>query len=168
LENFQFLMALKQPLKELQETCSQPVSATVSVVVCTHNRPEELARCLRSLQNLSPVPQQIIVVDNVPNSDATRQLVAQFSGIQYVLEPRPGLSVARNIGICHSIGDIIAFTDDDVVVHPNWIARLQQGFQNSRVMVVTGLMLPAELETEAEIMSEWGHVRRGYNVLQNF
>ncbi|MGF2037075.1 MAG: glycosyltransferase family 2 protein [Nostoc sp. CmiVER01] len=156
LENFQFLMALKQPLKELQETCSQPVSATVSVVVCTHNRPEELARCLRSLQNLSPVPQQIIVVDNVPNSDVTHQLVAQFSDIQYVLEPRPGLSVARNTGISHSIGDIIAFTDDDVVVHPNWIARLQQGFQNPKVMVVTGLMLPAELETEAQLIFHRG------------
>lgn len=154
--DFQALMALEEPLKQLQEHCSKPVNASVSVVVCTRNRPEELARCLRSLQNLSPPPQQIIVVDNAPNSDATHQLVAQISGIQYVLESRPGLSVARNTGIQHSTGDIIAFTDDDVVVHPNWVARLQQGFQDPRVIAVTGLMLPAELETEAQLIFHRG------------
>jgi GT2 family glycosyltransferase len=154
--DFQALMVLEKPLKQLQERCSEPVNGSISVVVCTRNRPEELARCLRSLQNLSPVPQQIIVVDNAPNSDATRQIVAQFSGIQYVLEPRPGLSVARNTGICHSIGDIIAFTDDDVLVHPDWIGRLQPGFQDPRVMAVTGLMLPAELETEAQLIFHKG------------
>ena len=162
--DFQALMALEKPLKQFQERCFQPVSGSVSVVVCTRNRPEELARCLRSLQNLSLSPQQIIVVDNAPNSDATRQLVTQISGIQYVLEPRPGLSVARNTGIRHSMGDIIAFTDDDVVVHPDWIARLHPGFQDPRVMAVTGLMLPAELETEAQLIfhrgaggSGWGY-----------
>ncbi|MEA5622015.1 glycosyltransferase family 2 protein [Nostoc sp. UHCC 0251] len=154
--DFHALMALEKPLKQLQKCCSEPVNGSISVVVCTRNRPEELARCLRSLQNLSPPPQEIIVVDNVPNSDATRQLVAQFSGIQYVLEQRPGLSVARNTGICHSIGDIIAFTDDDVVVHPDWIVRLEQGFQDPRVIAVTGLMLPAELETQAQLIFHRG------------
>jgi GT2 family glycosyltransferase len=168
--DFQALMALKEPLKQLQERCSQPVNGSISVIVCTRNRPEELARCLRSLQNLSPPPQQIIVVDNAPTSDVTQQLVAQFPGIQYILEQRPGLSVARNTGICHSNGDIIAFTDDDVVVHPNWIARLQQGFQDPRVMAVTGLMLPAELETEAQLIFHrgiggpgWGYRRMTFD-----
>ncbi|MEA5604521.1 glycosyltransferase family 2 protein [Nostoc sp. UHCC 0252] len=154
--NFQALIALEKPLKQLQERCSQPVSGSVSVVVCTCNRPKELARCLRSLQNLSLPPQEIIVVDNAPNSDATRQLVTQTSGIKYVLEPRPGLSMARNTGICSSVGSIIAFTDDDVVVHPNWIAQLQQSFQDPKIMAVTGLMLPAELETEAQLIFHKG------------
>jgi glycosyltransferase involved in cell wall biosynthesis len=149
---FQALVALHQPLNNLQERCSQPVNGSVSVVVCTRNRPEQLAQCLRSLQNLSQRPEQIIVVDNAPSSDATRQAVAQMPGIEYVLEPRPGLSVARNTGIRHSIGDIIAFTDDDAIVHPDWSIRLQQGFQNPRVIAVTGLMLPAELETEAQFI----------------
>jgi GT2 family glycosyltransferase len=85
-------------------------------------------------------------------------------GIQYVLEPRPGLSVARNTGIHHSTGDIIAFTDDDVVVHPDWITGLQQGFDDPKVMAVTGLMLPAELQTEAQLIfqksstgPDWGY-----------
>ncbi|NJM70775.1 MAG: glycosyltransferase [Scytonema sp. RU_4_4] len=164
---FQSLIALQQPLKRLQECSLQPVSGSVSVVVCTRNRPEQLVRCLRSLQNLSQPPQQIIVIDNAPSDDATRQLVAQMPGIQYMLEPRPGLSVARNTGIRHSIGDIIAFTDDDVEVHPNWIARLQQSFENPKVMAVTGLILPGELETEAQVAFEkgFGGFNQGYRVL---
>jgi GT2 family glycosyltransferase len=87
--------------------------------------------------------------------------------IQYVLEPRPGLSVARNTGIRHSTGDIIAFTDDDVSVHPDWITRLQQSFQDSKVMAVTGLVLPGELETEAQLIFEkgFGGFTQGYHPL---
>lgn len=164
---FQALVALQQPLQRLQERCSQPISGSVSVVICTRNRPEHLAQCLRSLQNLSQPPKQIIVVDNAPADDSTRQVVAQIPGIEYVLEPRPGLSVARNTGIRHSLGDIIAFTDDDVLVHPDWITRLQQGFQDPRVLAVTGLMLPAELETEAQLIfhTSFGGPSWGYRAL---
>jgi GT2 family glycosyltransferase len=167
LENFQALMTLEKPLKQLQKHCSQPVSGSVSVVVCTRNRTEELARCLRSLQNLSPPPQQIIVVDNAPHSDATHQLVAQMPNIQYLLEPRPGLSVARNTGIHHCIGDIIAFTDDDAIVHPDWIARFQQSFHEPKVMAVTGLVLPAELETEVQLIFQQSSAgfTKGYSPL---
>ncbi|MBW4595700.1 MAG: glycosyltransferase [Brasilonema angustatum HA4187-MV1] len=160
--DFHALMALQQPLKQLQEQCSQPVSGSVSVIVCTRNRPEQLAQCLRSLSSLSQRPEQILVVDNAPADDATRQVVAQMSGIEYILEPRPGLSVARNTGIRHSTGDIIAFTDDDAIVHPDWSMRLQQGFNDSKVMAVTGLMLPAELETEAQLIFHKGSAGPGW------
>lgn len=154
--NFQSLMALKQPLTALQERFSAPVDRSVSVIVCTRDRPEQLEQCLRSLQGLAHPPHEIVVVDNAPTSEATQQLVAHLPGIRYVLEPRPGLSVARNTGIRHSTGEIIAFTDDDVLVHPDWIARLQQAFQTDTIMAVTGLMLPAELETEAQLIFHQG------------
>lgn len=168
--DFYALMALEQPLNRLRESWDQPAasgSESVSVVLCTRNRPEQLARCLLSLQDLSIHPQEILVVDNAPSSDATRQLVAQMPGIRYVLEPRPGLSVARNTGIRHSTGDIIAFTDDDVTVHPDWITRLQQSFHDPKVMAVTGLVLTAELETESQLIFEksLGGFNKGYRVL---
>lgn len=164
--DFQTLMALEQPLKNLQERCSQSVSGSVSVVVCTRNRPAQLIRCLRSLQQLSPPPSEILVIDNAPSSDATRQLVAQMPSIRYVPEPRPGLSVARNTGIHHSKGEIIAFTDDDVTVHPHWIVRLQQSFDDPKVMAVTGLVLTAELETETQVIFEKRNsFSRGYRVI---
>ncbi len=164
--DFQTLMALERPLARLQKCWSQPISNSVSVVICTRDRPERLAKCLHALQNLSECPKEILVVDNAPSSDATRQLVAQMPDIRYVLEPRPGLDIARNTGIRHSTGEIIAFTDDDVMVHPDWISRLQQSFQDPKVMAVTGLVLAAELETEAQFIFEkyWGF-NRGYRVL---
>lgn len=167
LPDFHSLIALEQPLAKLRERLSQSAGGSVSVVICTRDRPEQLAQCLRSLQNLSQPPHQILVVDNAPTSDATRQLVAQMPDIQYVLEPRPGLSVARNTGIRHSTGDLIAFTDDDVSVHPDWITRLQQSFQDSKVMAVTGLVLPGELETEAQLIFEkgFGGFTQGYHPL---
>lgn len=166
IPEFYDLMALEHPLVRLHERSLQPNDGSVSVVICTRDRPELLARCLRSLQKLSQRPQQILVVDNAPSSDATRQLVAQMPDIRYVLEPRPGLDVARNTGIRHSTGDIIAFTDDDVTVHPDWTTRLQQSFHDPKVMAVTGLVLAAELETEAQFMFEkyWGF-NRGYRAL---
>lgn len=160
------LMAWEQPLLKLREHWSKPASGSVSVIICTRDRPEELARCLRSLQELSQPPEEILVVDNAPSSDATQQLVAQTPGIRYILEPRPGLDVARNTGIHHSIGDIIAYTDDDLTVHPDWIARLRQSFREPKVMVFTGLVLAAELETEAQfIFEKYWSFNRGYRAL---
>jgi GT2 family glycosyltransferase len=103
-------------------------------------------------------------VDNAPTSNATQQVVSQMPGIRYVLEPRPGLGKARNTGIRCSTGNIIAFTDDDVEVHPDWLTRLQQHFDDPKVMVVTGLVLPAELETEAQLIFEkdLGYLNKGY------
>ena len=154
--NFHVLMTLEQLLETLRERLSKPVEGSVSLVICTRNRPELLEGCLRSLQNLSHPPHEIVVVDNAPSSDDTRQIVAKMPGVKYILEPRPGLSVARNTGIAKSTGNIIVFTDDDVIVHPEWINRLQRGFQDPRVMAVTGLMLPAQLETEAELIFHKG------------
>jgi glycosyltransferase involved in cell wall biosynthesis len=152
---------LETPLKMVQKhwskTVNQAVEETISIIICTRDRPEQLAHCLRSLQNLSQSPHEIIVVDNAPVTDKTRQLVGELPGVRYVLEPRAGLSLARNAGIRHSTGDIIAFTDDDVTVHADWLAGLHQGFQHPQVMAVTGLVIPAELETEAQVIFEMGH-----------
>ena len=168
---FQDLITLERPLATLAQRSSEPVDIKeVSVVVCTRDRPKQLQQCLRSLSNLSPQPTEIIVVDNAPTTDEVRQFVSQMSDVRYVRETRPGLSVARNTGIAHSKGQIIAFTDDDVIVHADWIARLQRGFTNPQVMAVTGLVLPAQLETESQIIFEmdrgyfsWGYRKRTFD-----
>lgn len=148
--DFQALVSLEQPLDQLQAKLQQ-VANNISIIICTRNRAQQLIQCLQSLEKLNPLPQEILVVDNAPNSDATREIVSQFPQVQYILEPSPGLSIARNTGIRHSQGEIIAFTDDDVVVHPGWLAGLQSAFAEANIMAVTGLMLPAELETEAQV-----------------
>lgn len=166
--NLSELLSLNSPLNTLLEhqrmaaqTCAQQ---TVSVVICTRDRPEQLARCLRSLQSLTMAAHEIIVIDNAPSSDATQQLMADFQEVIYCREPRPGLSVARNRGIEIATGELVAFTDDDVEVHPCWLEQLRTPFQNPQVMAMTGLILPARLETEAEEVFQqgasgfgWGH-----------
>ena len=102
-----------------------PVRRLSSVAVCTRERPAELARCLASLSALSPPPREIVVVDNAPTSDATRRVTKDVPGVRYVREPRAGLAVARNTAVGATTADILAFTDDDVTVGPDWIAGVQ-------------------------------------------
>jgi glycosyltransferase involved in cell wall biosynthesis len=130
-----------------------PVSPPITVVVCTRNRADLLEHCLGSLTALRYQEFEIIVVDNAPSDDTTANAAARF-GVRYVREPRPGLDWARNRGIAESRHPIIAFTDDDVRVDPNWLAGLAIGFRPESVMAVTGLVAPAELATEAQVLFE--------------
>lgn len=160
------LAALQQPLDQLQRYWQDRANAqgamTVSVIICTRDRPDHLARCLRSLQGLATPPAEILVVDNAPTSDATQRLVAQFPAVRYCQEPQPGLSVARNTGLRQATGHLVAFTDDDVEVHSHWIEQLRVAFQDPQVMAMTGLVLPARLDTEAEQVFQRGATGFGW------
>jgi GT2 family glycosyltransferase len=122
---------------------------SATVVVCTRDRPDELRRCLTSLPQQTKLPMQIIVVDNASRDDMTRK-VALAAGVDYVREDRPGLDIARNAGAKRAAGEIVAYTDDDVRLHPRWLERLVCAFDRPQVAAVTGLVLPAELETGAQ------------------
>ena len=152
------LLAVDRPLDRLlqhrSETVSGPQEADVSVIVCTSNRPQQLVRCLHSVLATTTRPREVIVVDNAPWDPQTRRLVTSMPGVAYVPEPRPGLSRARNRGLRRATADIIAFTDDDTTVHPNWIAGLLAGFDQPDVMCVTGLVLPAALDTPSQVAFE--------------
>jgi glycosyltransferase involved in cell wall biosynthesis len=128
----------------------------VTVAVCTRDRTEDLATCLDSLERVDYEGFEILVVDNAPSSEATRLLVERRAGrVRYVRESKPGLDWARNRAIVEAVGDIIAFTDDDVAVDPGWIRALVAAFgADETVAAVTGLVLPAELETEAQVLFE--------------
>lgn len=150
------LLKFEKPLQSFSELarppkpCENGITPSVSVIICTRNRPEALKACLQSLRNLSPQPREIIVVDNDPSSILTPAVAAQFSEVRYIPELRPGLSAARNTGIRNAIGDIIAFADDDVSVHPAWIAATLRAFEDPGIMALTGTVLPAELSTAAQ------------------
>ncbi|WP_284735699.1 glycosyltransferase family 2 protein [Dongia deserti] len=121
----------------------------LSVIVCTRDRPDALERCLASLVAQENPPGQIIVVDNSKGRTA-EAVTAQVAGVEYVHEPRPGLSVARNAGIRASRGALIAFTDDDVEVASSWTAEIARALSSAGVEAVTGLVLPARLATPAQ------------------
>lgn len=152
---------LDQPLDQLLHSSSHLslVLPKVTVAVCTRDRPADLTRCLAALTQITDIEFELLVVDNAPSSDATQQVVEklmqQFPQVRYVQEPRPGLNWARNRAILEATGEIIAYTDDDVVVDPQWVKALAETFaQHPTVMGVTGLVVPAELETEAQMLFE--------------
>ena len=132
----------------------------VSVVVATRQRPARLAACLDSLLRLEYPRLEIIVVDNDPDDTATESLVtARYADkVVYLIERARGLASAHNRGIRAAHGSILAFTDDDVVVDADWASALVEAFRaNPRAGCVTGLILPAQLETRPQAMLE----RRG-------
>src|SRR4051794_33114963 len=153
---------LLDPAPESVETATP--RPTVTVAVCTRDRPADLARCLDAIQALDPPPDQIVVIDNAPSSNDTRMLVIQRPGVRYVREPRPGLDWARNCAIHEATSDVVAFTDDDVIVDPLWVGALKRTFADfPEAMAVTGLVLPYELETAAQLQfEEYGGFGRGF------
>ena len=162
------LGGLEHPLQRLEERVRKFEEASskhsVSLVICTRERPDDLRRCLASITTLDREADEVIVVDNAPRTDRTRGVVESFSGteVRYVLEMRPGLSAARNAGIRASSGDIVAFTDDDVEVHPKFLRRLCAPFEDPAVMAVTGNVFPVELETEAQRLFQWNYGGLGF------
>ena len=136
----------------------------VTVVVCTRDRPESALVTLRGLAAMRYAPFEVVVVDNAPGSDATRDAVrAEFGGdprVRYVREPRPGLSCARNRGLAEASADIVAFTDDDVRVDPWWLSGIARGFLLvPDAACVTGLIATAELDNAAQL---YFHLREGW------
>ncbi|MCC3411759.1 MULTISPECIES: glycosyltransferase [unclassified Microcoleus] len=131
-----------------------PVQAmpTATVAVCTRDRPEDLQRCLDALMRLPDDGQEYLVIDNCPATEATRELVENYPKVRYVREDVAGSSTARNRAVLEAKGEVIALTDDDAVPDPNWLRSLLHNFGDPRVMCVTGLVMPLELETEAQ---EW-------------
>ena len=142
---------------ELRGPVKPKPTVSASVVICTRDRPEELSLCLSSLLRQSYRPREVIVVDNASRDQRTRD-VALAAGVTYIREDRPGLDIARNTGALCATSDIVAYTDDDVLLHPHWLEKLVSGFDEPRIAAVTGLILPAELATEAQRYFEihWG------------
>jgi O-antigen biosynthesis protein len=128
----------------------------VTVAVCTRDRPNDMKLCLEAISKLDYPHLDILVVDNAPQTEATKKMIeSYYPEVRYVREPRPGLDWARNRAALEAKGEIIAYTDDDVVVDSGWVKALAQVFVESpEVMAVTGLVVPYELETKAQVLFE--------------
>jgi GT2 family glycosyltransferase len=137
----------------------------ITVAICTHERPDDLRRALASLAKQRDPGFRTLVIDNAPRSRATADVVDEchLPDCDYLIEPQKGLSRARNAGLAHVGTGHVAWFDDDEMADVDWIARLKQGFgHESGPAAVCGLMLPAELETRAQILFEqYGGFNKG-------
>ena len=159
---------IRQTLAPSVATATTLSPTTVSVIVPTRDRGEDLRRCLASLSTQrTRHTVEVVVVDNHPGSGVVRQVTHAFPAVRVVEERRPGLSYARNTGIAHASGEIIVCTDDDVIAPDDWIEKLMAPFGRPEVMAVTGNVLPLELETEAQCRFEaYGGLGKGFAPLE--
>ena len=128
---------------------TQAYRARCSVVVSTRDRPRQLAACLHALEKQRAPRFDVVVVDNAPATLEARD-VCQARGVNYLVEPRPGMSRARNAGARASSTEIVAFLDDDAVPEPDWLERLHEPFADPRTGAVSGRILPFPPESAAE------------------
>lgn len=138
------------------------MSPRVSVVFATHNRARRLDMLLRSLaeQTLPADQFEVIVVDD-GSTDATTQVIdlhagsAPFAVRALRLDPGRGPAVARNAGWREASGELVAFTDDDCVATPDWLASGLAAYEEHPWAVIQGVVEinPAELDR----MSPFAH-----------
>jgi glycosyltransferase involved in cell wall biosynthesis len=124
-----------------------------SVIVCTHRRSSYLPGLLDALTRLDPAPEEVIIVDNDPGDLDCRQVV-EATGARYLREDRRGLDNARTTGLRAAHGDLVAFTDDDCVPAPRWLAGLDEVFADSSVGAITGPAFAYELDSPAQVRFE--------------
>ena len=156
---------------ELAPPTQAQSSFNLTVAICTKDRPDNLARCLKSLiplQQTALSPFEILVVDNAPSDERTCDLVATLDSVRYVREPKPGLDFARNHALQAATGEFLAFLDDDVTVDRGWYNGLVTAWtENPDAGGFTGLVLPYELATDAQILFEQrGGFQRGFETIR--
>lgn len=160
---------IRDQLHPIEQSTQFP---TLTAAICTKDRPENVSRLLQSLlplQQGETGPRfEILVVDNAPSDDRTKTLVSELPTVRYTREIKAGLDFARNRALQDATGELLAFLDDDVTVDRQWLHGLIASWtENPDAAAFTGLVLPYELETEAQILFEQrGGFRRGFEKIR--
>lgn len=122
----------------------------ISVVIATKDRYHDLLNCLQSLNAQTYLPSEIIIVDSSADEKIKKELEKKNDykmPVKYI-HSQPGLTLQRNIGIKLASGDLLAFLDDDIVLHPDFFEKSAPSFLNKKMGGVTGRIIN-------EISSRW-------------
>jgi cellulose synthase/poly-beta-1,6-N-acetylglucosamine synthase-like glycosyltransferase len=140
----------------------------VSVVLCTtFEREQELRNCLASLAELDYPSYEVVLVDNRRQDGESVAWVEEYPRVRLLRERQPGLAAARNRGLNAAAGEIVAFTDDDVVVDRGWLRAYARRFAaHPEEAALGGFIIPRELETAAQITIEEYYGSWGPRVLE--
>jgi len=129
-----------------------PERPFISVIIPTYNRSDLLPRTLDSfLAQTYPQDRFEIIVANNASTDETLNVVARYRHtevrVSCITEPRQGVHFARNTAAKRAAGDILYFTDDDMVASPTLLERIVLPFSlDETVGSVTGRVVPLWLE----------------------
>ncbi len=138
-----------RPATGVSKFITSSPSPTVSVVVCTFNGGATLRGCLQALGRQSRPPLEVIVVDD-GSTDNVPEIAQAFPTMRYVRQDHAGLSVARNLGACMALGDIIAYTDDDCMADEDWLKHLARAFDDPLWVAAGGPNIPPAPRTATE------------------
>jgi len=137
----------------------------ISIIIPTKNRSENIEKCLEHIIKASYnlIDKEIIVVDGSDNASEQRktETIVNMFGEKYYFASKSNVSMARNIGIKKSLGDILVFADDDFVVDKNWIINLIINYQNPKVVCCTGRMLSYRNDEASKLYEESMSFDRG-------
>ncbi|MBY9067942.1 glycosyltransferase [Hyphomonas sp. WL0036] len=138
----------------------------ISLVVGTCNRSEQIVACLDAIRNIRYKGSwELIVVDNGSTDDTReiveRELAAMPVPAKLLIETKRGVSAARNTGVAHARGRILAFTDDDCYVDPNFLTEVRTAFKDKTLGYVTGRVELFD-ETDAAVTVNFSQVSRRY------
>lgn len=111
---------------------------SISLCICTMNRPDDLNRGLESIFQGLEQPHEVIVSDDSPEPAPTQAVTAKYPSVIYQSGPRRGLSPNRNACIQRATGSHIIFIDDDVCVPPDFFVVARQLILENPDVVITG------------------------------
>lgn len=163
------LRSVRRPacLQERDAFLADPPPLTV--LIPSRERADRLRRCIESILMCDYPPERlsVLVVDNRPETDGTRRLVEEEYGgrVLYEREDASGSASARNRGLEAVKTDIVLMTDDDVLVDRHWPTEVARAFAaHPDAACVSGLLLPAEIESPAQLWFEqYGGFSRGFD-----
>jgi GT2 family glycosyltransferase len=130
------------------------------VVVCTYNRAEQLREALGSLisqQTDGRFRYEVLVVDNASTDGTCAALEPYADRVTLLHETRRGAGAARNAGLAAASGEVVAFTDADSTVDPDWLAQLVIPLRDPGVGVAGGTILAADPSNAVERYGEGIH-----------
>lgn len=137
----------------------------IDVCIASYKRPQLLARLLTSIaaQKLPEgISLAVIVVDNDPDGTArgsVESAAATGLPIQYFIQPKKNIALTRNMGVANSVGEYIAFIDDDEYAEPDWLNKLYETLQKYQAGVVFGPVIGILPSDAPKWISEGGYFK---------
>jgi glycosyltransferase involved in cell wall biosynthesis len=126
-----------------------------TVVVPARNEQDCVARCLGSLRNQTIGCNELIVVDSA-STDKTANIAKSF-GARVIRLGEPGIGRARQVGFQAAEGKLIASTDADTVVPPDWLEQLLAPFEEPQVVGVYGALRFEESAQVIQLLQYFFH-----------
>jgi glycosyltransferase involved in cell wall biosynthesis len=128
----------------------------ISVIVPVYNTSQYLARTIEALlrQDYAPDQRELIFVDNGSTDDSLK-ILQSHTELKVFSEPERGSYMARNLGVKHAAGDILAFTDSDCYPLPGWLSAIAAALSEGPAGIVMGPRLPLTTRPDLDLISEY-------------